>query len=99
MPEGVGRYEHTDPNGRRDWGKGSEESPRLEIGSLGTAWLDHVIAVPGTVETELLEQPPSINSLGPRHVLVGADPEADGPGHGSVARRGQVRVTGVSQRA
>src|SRR5262249_2489012 len=77
----VGRDQHADPDALGARGQATEQSPRLEVGSLGAAGLDEVVAEPGALQAQRLKELPPFHRLVPRHVLIGADAEAEFSSH------------------
>src|SRR5205807_4203715 len=77
----VGRDQdaHTDLFcARREAG---QQRPCLEVRAGRPARLDEVVAKPCAFEAQALEELPALDGLVPGHVLVGADAEAESPGH------------------
>src|SRR5437763_4011984 len=76
MPEGVRAHQdaNTDSLGHR--GQPGEERPGFEIRPCRPTWLNQVVAVPGAVEAERVEELPAFDERWPGQVLVGDDPEA-----------------------
>ena len=61
--------------------QGREQRPGLEVWTVRPARLNEVVAVPGAVEAEALEELPALARLGPGHVLVCTQSEAKPPRH------------------
>ena len=60
-------------------------SDQAEIWPFGPAGLYEVVAQPGALVAETFEELPALDRLVPGHVLVGADPEFESPGHSPAA--------------
>jgi hypothetical protein len=76
VPEGIAADQHAQANSLRNRGERGQQGPGFEIWSRGTAGLHEVVAVPGTVETQAVEQLPALDKRRPGQVLVGDDSEA-----------------------
>src|SRR5262249_14138823 len=65
----------------RDRCQAAEKRPGFEVGPVGAARLDEVIAEPRALIAKAFEELPPLDGLLPRHVLIRADAEAEPTRH------------------
>ena len=81
VAEGVAADQHADTNPLGTRRQSGQQRPGFEVRTRGPTGLDQVVAVPGAVEAERLEQLPALHQRRPRQVLVGGDAKPKSVGH------------------